>query len=222
MEHGTVPASVTPPPAAALPDPVLVDRVRSGEPQLFELLMRRHNTRVYRAIRSVLRDEAEIEDAMQQTYLLAYARLDAFAGEAAFSTWLTRIAVNEALGRLRRTGRSEPVGPTGGEDAAKPDESPEDRAAAREAMTFLHRAIDRLPPAHRVVFMLRDVEEVSTADAADILGISAALVKVRLFRARHALRHALAEATGRALAEAFPFLAPRCDRVVAAVMPRIR
>jgi RNA polymerase sigma-70 factor (ECF subfamily) len=88
-------------------------------------------------------------------------------------------------------------------------------------MGFLHRAIDRLSPTHRVVFVLRDVEELSTAETADVLGISGDLVKVRLHRARHALRHVLAEAAGRALAEAFPFLAPRCDRIVAAVMPRI-
>lgn len=155
---------------------------------------------------------------MQQTYLLAYARLDAFGGDAAFAAWLTRIAVNEALGRLRRHGRTERVAPAEDEDCAGADESPEDRAAAREAMGHLHRAIDRLSPALRVVFMLRDVEELCTADTADILGISGALVKVRLYRARHAL----AEAAGRALSEAYPFLVPRCDRVVAAVMPRIR
>jgi RNA polymerase sigma-70 factor (ECF subfamily) len=118
---------------------------------------------VYRAIRGLLRDEAEIEDAMQQTYLLAYARLAEFAGEAAFSTWLTRIAVNEALGRLRRRERAERVGPTGDEDAAEADESLEDRAAAREAMGFLHRAIDacRRPPRRLV---LRDVEEPPRGD----------------------------------------------------------
>lgn len=221
MEHGTVLTPVAPWPAAAVPDAELVERVRRGEPELFELLIRRYNPRVYRAIRGLLRDEAEIEDAMQQTYLLAYARLAEFAGEASFSTWLTRIAVNEALGRLRRHERAERVGPTGDEDAEGADESPEDRAAAREAMGFLHRAIDRLSSAHRVVFVLRDVEELSTAETADVLGISHDLVKVRLHRARHALRHVLAEAAGRALAEAFPFLAPRCDRIVAAVMPHI-
>lgn len=158
---------------------------------------------------------------MQQTYLLAYARLGEFAGEAAFSTWLTRIAVNEALGRLRRSGRrarldaQEPGGAPGRE------QSPEERAAAREVIAFLGGALDRLPPAHRLVFVLRDVEELSTAEAAEVLGISSALVKVRLFRARHALRAVLRRATGRPLAESFPFLAPRCDRVVAAVMPRL-
>lgn len=208
--------------AGAPPDAELIRRVRGGEPDLFELLMRRHNPRVYRAIRALLRDEAEVEDAMQQTYLLAYARLDAFAGEAAFSTWLTRIAVNEALGRLRRSGRTEALDAEDGEDAPGIDESPEDRAAAHEAMAFLGRALERLPAAHRLVFVLRDVEELSTAEAAEVLGISDELVKVRLHRARGALRGVLAQAAGRSLAEAFPFLAPRCDRVVAAVMPRLR
>lgn len=223
MEQGPVVASAAPAPLAALSDAALVQRVRGGEPEQFEALIRRHNPRVYRAIRALIRDEAEVEDAMQQTYLLAYSRLDAFAGEAAFSTWLTRIAINEALGRLRRTGRSERLSPLGDEGPAEAEDgSPEVRAAAREAMTLLRRAIDRLAPPHRVVFMLRDVEELSTADTAAILGLSSALVKVRLFRARHALRRALAGAAGRSLAEAFPFLAPRCDRVTAGVMPRLR
>lgn len=221
MEHGTALTRIAPWPAVALPDTELIHRVLGGDVALFELLIRRHNPRVYRTIRGLLRDEAEVEDAMQQTYLLAYARLGEFSGQAAFSTWLTRIAMNEALGRLRRDGRAESVGPTGDEDAAGEAESPEDRASARETIGFLHRAIDRLSPAHRVVFMLRDVEELSTAETADILGISDALVKVRLHRARHALRHELADAAGHTLAEAFAFLAPRCDRIVASVMPRI-
>ncbi|WP_242342233.1 RNA polymerase sigma factor [Anaeromyxobacter terrae] len=223
MEHGTVLAQVPPAAGSALPDLELVRRVQAGERALFELLIRRHNPRVYRAIRALLRDEAEVEDAMQQTYLLAFARLGEFAGAAAFSTWLTRIALNEALGRLRRSGKVERLDAPEAEDEAPgpPDRSPEDRAAAGEAMAFLQRALDRLPPAHRVVFMLREVEELSTAEAAEALGISAVLVKVRLHRARRALREVLAAASGQAYAEAFPFLAPRCDRIVAAVMPRV-
>ncbi len=222
MEYGTGLAHLEPMSAAALADAELVRRVRRGEPQLFELLIRRHNPRVYRAIRGLLRDEAEVEDAMQQTYLLAYARLAEFSGAAAFSTWLTRIAVNEALGRLRRRGRGDRLGTTGDEDAAGDDESPEEHAAAREAMRLVHGALDRLSPSNRIVFVLRDVEEMSTAEVADVLGTSEDVVKVRLHRARHALRDVLAAAAGRALAEAFPFLAPRCDRVVAAVMPLVR
>ena len=221
MEDGTILARVAPL-AAALPDAELVRRIRAVSPALFELLMRRHNTRVYRAIRGLLGSEADVEDAMQQTYLLAYARLDEFAGAAAFSTWLTRIAVNEALRRLRRGGRGDRLGATGDEEAPGDEGSPEDLAAAREAMRLVHRALDLLSPSHRVVFLLRDVEEMSTADTAEVLGISEDLVKVRLHRARHALRHVLAAAAGHALAEAFPFLAPRCDRVAAAVMARIR
>ncbi len=223
MENGTVLAQVPPVAGSAPSDLEIVRRVRGGELALFELLIRRHNPRVYRAIRALLREEAEVEDAMQQTYLLAFARLDEFAGAAAFSTWLTRIAINEALGRLRRTGRVERLDAPEAEDEAPgpPDRSPEDRAAGHEAMAFLQRALDRLPPAHRVVFMLRDVQELSTAEAAEALGISDDLVKVRLHRARRALREELADATGQAYAEAFPFLAPRCDRIVAAVMPRL-
>jgi RNA polymerase sigma-70 factor, ECF subfamily len=131
MQNGSVVAKVSPTAGAALADPELVRRVRGGETAAFELLMRRHNPRVYRAIRALLRDEAEVEDAMQQAYLHAFARLDEFAGAAAFSTWLTRIAVNEALGRLRRAGRVERLDAPEAEDEAPamPDRSPEDGAA---------------------------------------------------------------------------------------------
>lgn len=207
-----------------LPDEEIVRRVRSGEVALFEVLMRRHNPLVYRAVRGILRDEAEAEDAMQQAYLNAYASLDDFAGASAFSTWLVRIALNEALGRLRRGARLEVVAevPENAEALMNdPPSNPEDRAAAREAIHLLEAAVDRLPPAYRSVFMLREVQQLSTAETAESLGLSEENVKVRLHRARQALKDSLFAEVGASAAATFPFLAPRCDRVVAGVMGRL-
>jgi RNA polymerase sigma-70 factor (ECF subfamily) len=222
-------ATPNPLPVASLAsDADIVARVVSGDRAVFEVLMRRHNTRVYRTIRAILRDEAEVEDAMQQTYLQAFRHLDGFAGSASFSTWLTRIAMNEALGRLRKRVRlvalhqdgdaGAPIGTEDGVMSGGSPVSPEDEAAARETMRILERAIDRLPPIHRSVIMLRDVEQLSTSEAAEALGIGEEAVRIRLHRARAALRDVYAEEIGRGASQAFPFHAPRCDRVVAAVM----
>ncbi len=217
--------SITPAPPAPS-DEEVVRRVLDGETPLFELLMRRHNPRVYRAIRAILRDEAEVEDAMQQAYLHAYAGLRAFEGASSVSTWLVRIAVNEALGRIRRRARIVSVEDLPEEmedDVVTPRrEDPEERAQAREAVRILEKAIDRLPVPYRTVIVLRDVDQLTTEEAAEALGISEDAVKVRLHRARLALRDRVAAELGRGAAEAFPFLAPRCDRVVAAVMAAIR
>lgn len=204
---------------ASLEDGEVVRRVRAGETALFEVLMRRHDQRVYRTVRAILRDEDEAEDAMQQAWIQAYLHLGEFEGTAAFSTWLVRIAANEALQRVRRKGRLAPVAEDGGEQAMdERSEDPEERAAAREAVRLLERAVDRLPEHYRTVFVLRDVEGLSTAETAAALQIGEEATKVRLHRARGMLRSALANAVGRAASEAFPFLAPRCNRIVEAVM----
>lgn len=209
-------------PEAFPPDEEIVARVLAGEVALYEVLMRRHNTRLYRAVRGVLRDEGEIEDVMQQAYLRAYAALGEYQGRSAFSTWLTRIALNEALGRLRGRRRTEPLELGAAlEGAMEQDPTPEDRAASRQALALLERAIDRLAPIHRSVILLREVEGLSTEETAGALGVTAAVVKVRLHRARTALREELTAALGRCAADAFPFAAPRCDRVVRAVLGRI-
>jgi RNA polymerase sigma-70 factor (ECF subfamily) len=207
---------------AALEDAEVVRRVRAGETALFEVLLRRHDQRVYRTVRSILRDEGEAEDAMQQAWLQVYLHLGEFQGTAAFSTWLVRIAANEALQRLRRRARLAPVADAPEEDRMDPRaEDPEERAAAREAVRLVERAVDRLPPIYRAVFVLRDVEGLSTADTAAALGIGEEAAKVRLHRARSLLRGVLEEQVGRAAPEAFQFLAPRCNRIVAAVMAAI-
>ncbi len=216
------PASARLRPEAYPGDAEIVARVRAGDAALFEVLMRRYNVRLYRAVRSVLRDEAEVEDVMQQAYLRAYAALGEFEGLSSFSTWLLRIGFNEALQRLRGRRRVSPVElEEGTEGSMDGQPSPEERAASRQALGLLEGAIDRLPPIHRTVIMLRDVEDLSTEETATVLQVSEDVVKVRLHRARAALREAMEEQLGSSAREAFPFRAPRCDRVVAAVMARI-
>jgi RNA polymerase sigma-70 factor, ECF subfamily len=205
-------------------DSEVVRRVLAGQRALFEVLMRRYNQRVYRAIRGILRNEHEAEDAMQQAYLQAYAHLGEFEGASSFSTWLTRIAINEALASLRKRGRVELLDeiPEVEEDVMRPPpKSPEDRAVAQQSMRLLEEAVDRLPPTYRTAFMLREVEQLSTAETAATLGITEEAVKVRLHRARLSLRDALAGTVGQAAPQAFSFLAPRCNRVVATVMAAI-
>jgi RNA polymerase sigma-70 factor (ECF subfamily) len=209
-------------PPAVPTDAEVVRRVRAGERALFEVLLRRHDRRVYRTVRAILRDEDEVEDAMQQAWIQAYLHLGDFHGDAAFSTWLVRIAANEALQRLRRRGPLAAVPSSGSEeDVMSPADDPEERAAAREALRLLERAVDALPPHHRLVFVLREVEGLSTAETAAALGIAEDAAKVRLHRARAALRGALEETLDGAAADAFPFHAPRCDRIAARVMEAI-
>ena len=213
-----------------LSDAELVQRIRAGEPQLFELVMRRHNTRLYRTVRSLLRDEAEAEDAMQDAYVHAFTHLDGFRAEARLSTWLTRIALNEALMRLRRRGRFLDLAAQPGSDDEEtpamhePDSplpSPEQQAQTGELRVLLEGSVDALPPASRAAFVLRDVEGLSTEEAAQCLGISEESVRTRLHRARALLRDELYRRAGSGAGELFPFHAPRCDRVVAAVMARL-
>src|SRR5688500_12779908 len=206
----------------SLTDEQVVGQILTGQTALFEILMRRHNERVYRVARSIVRDESEAEDVMQQAYVNAYANLRQFAGKARFSTWLTRIAVNESLARARRGGQYEPY-----EDdlsnvepfmAEQSQHDPERQAFSGELRTLLEWAIDRLPDGAREVFVLREVEGLSTAEVADALGVSEDVVKTRLSRAKSALRRAVMERTGAASPEVFRFYRPRCDRVVARVL----
>jgi len=210
---------------SALSDEQIVAQVLAGRTALFEVLMRRHNERVYRAARAIVRDDREAEDVMQQAYVNAYAHLRQFDGRAAFATWLTRIAVHEALARVRRRSRFEsldervPREVTPMSPAPVPD--PERQAIAREMAGVVEAAIDRLPDRAREVFVLREVQGLDTAETAASLGISEDAVKTRLSRAKAALRRDLLERVGVAAPEAFHFHQSRCDRVVAAVFDRI-
>lgn len=217
--------------ATTLSDADVVRRVRGGEPALFEILMRRHNQRLYRAARSVVKDELEAEDVMQQAYVNAYTHLDQFEERSLFSTWMTRITLNEAFARRRKQQRTVSIADLqAGADSERgahmdrfrsPGPDPERQAYAGELHRVLEDAVDALPDAYRTVFMLRDVEGLSTSETGDGLGIGEEAVKTRLHRARAMIRRSMTERLGAAAAGAFQFQAPRCDRVVAAVLAAI-
>jgi RNA polymerase sigma-70 factor (ECF subfamily) len=220
---GTIPVSVTA--QSELRDEEVVARVLTGETALFEILMRRYNQRIYRVSRAILRDDGEAEDVMQDAYVRAYEHLGQFAGRAAFSTWLTRIAIHEALARKRRRGRMEELDALPNGDSMSILKSsaptPEAGTAQSEARQLLEDAIERLPENYRTVVVLREVEEMSVAETAQSLGVTDAVVKTRLHRAHAMLRKELyARARGRA-ADLYQFHAVRCDRVVKAVFERI-
>ena len=208
----------------ALSDEEIVWRVVDGQTALYEVLMRRHNERIYRAARAIIKDEDEAEDVMQQAYVNAYFHLRQFDRRAKFSTWLTKIAVHEALARARKRGRYQAIDFAEEENQAverQPSSSPEHQAFAGELRSLLESSIDELPDGFREVFMLREVDGLTTAETAECLGVSEDAVKTRLSRSRSALRNLLAERAGIFAPEAFRFPQPRCDRVVAAVFARI-
>jgi len=200
-------------------DEELVSRVLAGEHHVYETLMRRHNRRLFRAIRGVVRDDGETEDVMQEAYVNAYAHLSSFRGSARFATWLTRIALHEAFKRVRKGKRYEQASEEDEMEAIQP--TPEDAAGDRELGQVLERAIDALPEAYRTVFMLRAVEELSTAETAELLEIPDDTVKTRLHRARGILQKSLLERANAATPEAFGFHLSRCDRVVEGVFRKL-
>jgi RNA polymerase sigma-70 factor (ECF subfamily) len=210
-------------------DEEVVRRVLGGDAMLFELLMRRHNQRIYRAIRSIVRDDAESEEIMQEAYVRAYEHLAQFEGRAQFTTWLTRIAVNEALRwfHARKKVDSLDEAQYDREDDPMPSfqsnqPNPEVAASRSELRSLLEEAILALPQSYRAVIMLRDVEEMSTAETAEVLSISDANVKVRLHRAHELLREEVFVRAGVTCSHAFEFPATRCDRVVRAVFERLK
>lgn len=205
-----------------LSDHDVVRRVLDGDRALFEILMRRYNQRVYRAVRAVLRDDDEVEDVMQQAYLNAFAHLGQFAERAQFSTWLIRIAVNEALARIKKRARFA----WGGNDvtiaemeSSAPD--PEQQALAGQMREVVEAELAALPVSYRTVLVLREVEGLSTAETASCLDVSEDVVKQRLHRARAMVREGLAKRAGVTLESIYSFGNARCDRVVAAVMEQV-
>ena len=211
-----------------LSDEEVVARVLAGETGMFEVVMRRHNQRLYSVARAILRNDGEAEDVMQDAYVRAYEHLNQFAGRAKFSTWLTRIAVHEALARQRRGNRYQELEPMSEREGDPMDRfasltpNPEQQASNSEIRRLLEEAVDNLPDSYRTVFMLRDIEEMSTTDAADVLEITEENVKVRLHRARALLRKSLYARAGMQKNEAFNFHVTRCDRVVKNVFERIQ
>jgi RNA polymerase sigma-70 factor, ECF subfamily len=206
--------------ANSLSDELVIERVRAGDVASFEIIMRRYNQRLYRTARAILGDDSEAEDVVQEAYVRAYTHLEQFAGRARFSTWLTSIAVHEALARVRqRTRFVETEGRMA--EFASAGHGPEQAAADRELAAVLERVVEGLPESFRTVFMLREIEGLSTADTAACLEIPEETVKTRLHRARGLLRKALYARAGDTIGALFPFGAARCDRMVAAVLSRI-
>ena len=209
-----------------LTDEEVVLRVRNGETALYEVLMRRYNQRLYRVARAILHNDGEAEDVMQDAYVRAFEHLHQFAGRSAFSTWLTRIAVHEALARLRLRNRNEPLddidhdGDLSMQMTSKsPD--PEQNASGAQLRDLLEEAVLGLPEHYRTVIMLRDIEELSTTETAEALDITEDNVKVRLHRGHGMIRSWLFERIGSGAKEAFPFMGVRCNRVVENVFNRL-
>jgi len=218
---------------SALPDWDLAERMRGGDQRAFELVMRRHNRLLYRTARAILRDDAEAEDCVQEAYLQGFRSIAAFRGESKLSTWLTRIVVNQALGTMRKRKKEDSDisldnvldldGHVRGASASVGEpEQPEASALREEMRRILERNIDQLPSAFRTVFMLRALEEMSAQETAECLGIPEATVRTRFFRARSLLRESLEKDVDVALEGAFAFDGARCDRIVQAVLDRLR
>src|SRR5512139_812574 len=223
-------------PIKDLNDAELAGRIASGDMLALQHLMRRHNQTLYRTARSILKDDAEAEDAVQEAYVLAYRAMDRFRGDAKLSTWLVRITVNVAIRRARKLNRSAEVidlvsDPTeqreqlgGTPEADMHDNGPEqpERAALRaETRHLIEDSINRLPDVFRTVFVLRALEEMTVDETAVCLGIPEATVRTRYFRAKGMLREALAREIDFNLEEAFSFAGDRCDRIVAGVLRRL-
>jgi RNA polymerase sigma-70 factor (ECF subfamily) len=215
MSRGAAPHAPPTRDAADPSDSELVASVLRGEASRFGVLVRRHNQRLYRAARAILGDDAEAEDVVQDAYVRAYHALASFRGEAAFSTWITRIAVNEAIARRRARARLADV--TAEEVPMATDRTPERDVADAELVRLIEREIDALPDGLREVLVLRDVEELGTSDAAEILGVTEEALRVRLHRARRALATAVGERLEVAAPQAYRIMGARCDRLSARV-----
>ncbi|MGH9464600.1 MAG: RNA polymerase sigma factor [Thermoanaerobaculia bacterium] len=215
------PLALAAPRTAALADEEVVERVLAGETELFEVLMRRYNQRLYRVARGFVTDAAEAEDVAQEAYVSAFRKLGSFRGEARFSTWLTRIAVYEAMARCRKGERFVRLDESGTFETPAATAGPEAEAENHELQGFLREAVDSLPDSLRPVFVLREVEGLSSEETAAALGLSPANVRVRLHRAKGHLRQQLDESMGREACRLYRFDGARCDRLVAAVFARI-
>lgn len=221
-----VKGGLAPQASEALSDTEIVARVLAGERALYEVLMRRHNTRLYRAARAILGNDRDVEDVMQDAYVRAFHNLAQFEGRAQFSTWLTRIAVHEALSRKHKADRIEEwdaMSETRRDaiSASRATSDPESEAASSEVSRLLESSIESLPEDYRTVVMLRDVEQLSTSETAECLSISEDNVRVRLHRGHAMLRKEIYARAGTSAKDAFPFNAVRCDRVVAAVFAKL-
>lgn len=213
-------------------DQELVRLARHRDESAIRLLVRRNNQRLFRVARAVLHDDGEAEDVVQETYVRAFTRLDSFRGESSFATWLTRIALNEALGRARRRRPQAPLavlesaGDAGGQVIMFPTSLTPPQADAQlaraQVRALLEQAVDELPEAFRIVFVLRDVEELSVEETACHLSLKSETVRSRLHRARRLMRVALEKRLGSGFSEVFPFDGARCAGMADRVIDRLR
>jgi RNA polymerase sigma-70 factor, ECF subfamily len=233
MPTKPIPSAPVPRPASEVDDAELVGRIARHDQAAFEVLMRRHNGKLFRVARAILKDDAEAEEALQDAYLDTYRHIGDFRGGARLSTWLTRIVINQALMRLRKQKRDRIVVPFGSERAAEQgqaeadvtderSETPPGATLRAEIRRALERRIDELPTAFRTVFVMREVDDMTVDETAECLSIPAATVRTRLFRARALLREALARDMDMATVDVFSFAGERCDRIVAGVLARLR
>lgn len=202
-----------------LSDTLVIERVRRGETALFEVLIRRLNQRLYRIVRAILGDDAEVADVLQETYVSAYSCLDQFAGRAKPSTWIVRIAIHAAYARTHRRELERAAARDGATTGIAGQRDPEQVTSGRELARLLERAVDSLPETYRVVFVMREIEQLDTAESATLLAISREAVRVRLHRARAMLRETVRlEFSPK---ELFAFRRARCDSVTAAVLRQL-
>jgi RNA polymerase sigma-70 factor, ECF subfamily len=216
----------------ALDDAQLVELARQSNSDAFRTIMQRNNRRLYRLARSVLRDDSEAEDVVQEAYVRAFGNLGTFRGDSSLTTWLTRITLNEALGRLRQRRPmveltvldAAPAGPANiiPFPTMQLGTDPERAVAQQQIRRLIEGAIDELPEAFRTVFVMREIEEMSVEETADFLKIEPATVKTRLHRARRLLRQALDQQLASSLTEAFPFDGKRCTHTADKVLERLR
>ena len=212
------------------PEAELVRRARERDEVAIRSIMQANNRRLYRLARGILRNDGEAEDVVQETYVRAFTHLDDFRGDSRLSTWLARIAMNEALGRLRRQRpvvewTSLPPGTLEAQIIQFPhsaqSEDPEKSMAQREIQHVVEHAIDELPAAFRIVFITRVIEGMNVEETAEILGLKPETVKTRLHRARAMLRDNVEKKIGPVVMDAFPFAGKRCERLTDAVLKRL-
>jgi RNA polymerase sigma-70 factor (ECF subfamily) len=207
----------------SLSDNDIVKRILSGDIDLYHVLVRRYNRRLYHAAWSILQNEQEAEDVMQEAYVRAYEHLSQFAGRSLFSTWLTRIAIHEALSRMKRLNKEDKIDPASAlfRQPFSTGHAAEQHLLTAEARSALEYAINALPEAQRTAFVMHFIDEVTISEIAECLEVSKDVVKMRILRARRTLRHKLYKLARATSATAFQFLGERCDRVSAHVKIRI-
>ena len=215
---------------ATLNDAELVRRARARDDGAFRAIMQRHNRRLYRIVRGILRNDHEAEDVVQEAYVRAFTHLEGFRGDSSLGTWLARIAMNEALGRLRHDRATVDVATAEARQSqaqiiqfplATTSDNPEQTMAQRQILQLVERATDNLPEIYRIVFITRVIEGMDVEETADLLGLKPQTVKTRLHRARLLVREQLDKQIGPVLMDAFPFAGRRCARMTDAVMKRI-